>query len=315
MSLSSVVSLGALRIQAQQRADLENSQHITVPEWNQYISASYKRLYNALVAAYGNDYYVQTPYQFTINGTQLYNLPSDFYKLLGVDLQYSASPTGWVTLKKFEFIDRNKYSWLNPLPISASTVQLWYIPEPTNLSFFPTITTTSSSTTITGLSDTTNIVAGMNIYAPNAIALGTTIVSVNTSAQTAVLSQAATSSITNAAAYCWNDATTLDGISGWEEFVILDAAIKAGVKEETDISGLKILRDELKMEIEGLAEGRDAGQATHVSDALSVNTPIIALGATNLKYRLLGNQIQFIPVGYDDYSDGFGGIGGYGSGY
>src|SRR5437868_757552 len=106
MSLSSSVSLGAMRIQAQQRADLENSGAISTPEWNQYLSQSYKELYDLLVAAYGNDYYVAAPYALTITGEQFYDLPSNFYKLLGVDLQYSAAPTGWITLKRFEFIER-----------------------------------------------------------------------------------------------------------------------------------------------------------------------------------------------------------------
>ena len=42
MSTSSQASLGALRLQAQQRADMENNPAISTAEWNQYISQSYK---------------------------------------------------------------------------------------------------------------------------------------------------------------------------------------------------------------------------------------------------------------------------------
>lgn len=308
MSLSSTIPLGALRIRAQQRADLENSQYLSVPEWNQNISDSYKELYDLLITAYGDDYFVQTPYQFTISGTQLYNLPSDFYKLLGVDLQYGASPTGWVTLKTFEFIDRNKYSWLNPLPIAASTVQLWYIPEPTPLQFMQACSTTNSSAVVT-VSDVTDLAVGMSVYGVG-IPSGTTISSVNTSLSQVTLSSTATATQPVVILYFWTDSATMDGISGWEEYVIVDAAIKAATKEESDTSELRIQKQSMKERIEALSHGRDAGQAHHVSDALAVNTPVISTGATNLKYRLLGKQIQFIPAGYDDYSDGMGGYGG-----
>lgn len=311
MSLSSTVTLGSLRLQAQQRADLEGSSVISTPEWNQYISQSYKRLYDMLIAAYGNDYSVASPYQFSITGTQLYSLPTDFYKLLGVDIASSASLTGWLTLKKFEFIDRNKYSFQNPLPIPSSTVQLWYIPEPTSLQFQPLCSTTLSSTTIGIGSYSSAITAGMSVSG-SGIPAGTTIVSVNTTLNTAVLSVAATSTQARVTLSFWIDSTTVDGISGWEEYIIVDAAIKANVKQEFPVDDLRIQKAEMVSDIQSMAEGRDAGQAHHVSDVLSVNTPIGLIGAANLKYRLLGSQIQFIPCGSDDYSEGFGYGGSYG---
>lgn len=311
MSLSSTVSLGSLRLQAQQRADLEGSAVISTSEWNQYLSQSYKRLYDMLVAAYGNDYYVQTPYQFSIGSTQLYDLPDDFYKLLGVDIASSQSLTGWLTLKRFEFIDRNKYSFQNPLPIPSSTIQLWYIPEPTSLQFQPICSTTLSSTTIGIGASSAVITAGMSVSGAG-ISTGTTVVSVNTTLNTAVISAAATATQTAATLSFWDDSTEIDGISGWEEYVIIDAAIKANIKQEFPVDDLRIQKAEMVADIQGMAEGRDAGQAHHVSDVLSVNTPIGLIGAANLKYRLLGDQIQFIPCGSDDYSDGFGSGDAYG---
>lgn len=102
MSTSSQASLGALRLQAQQRTGMENNNAITTSEWNQYASQSYKELYDLLISAYGNDYYVATQYQFNVTSNQQYPLPNGtptyrnvngttaqkFYKLLGVDLQY-----------------------------------------------------------------------------------------------------------------------------------------------------------------------------------------------------------------------------------
>lgn len=312
MSTSSIVSLGALRIQAQQRSDMQNNPAISTQEWNAYISQSYKELYDILVGAYGNDYYVKTPFQFTINGSNLYPLPSDHYKLLGVDLQYSASPTGWVTLKRFEFIDRNKASYLNTAITVSSTAQMWYIPEPTNLLFMPTVSITSGSTMVT-TTDTSILSAGMSITGDN-IPQGATVVSI-TNGTAFVISAAALATQPIVTVQVWTDAVTVDGIAGWEEYVVIDAAIKAQIKQDNPIDGLVMQKASMLKRIEAMAEGRDAGQAVHVSDALSVNGYIWGLssvGLANIRYHLLGNQLQLATVSDDD-SSGYGY--GYGGGY
>lgn len=306
MSLSSNVSLGALRLQAQQRADLEGSPNISIPEWNQYLSLSAKELMDILIAAYGNDYSVQVPYLFTINSTSLYPLPADFYKLLGVDLQYAASPSGWVTLKRFEFIERNKYSWLTPTPISANLCRLWYVPEPASLQTLQPCQTAAASISIT-VTDSSDLSVGMNIYG-NGILPGTTLLTINTTTNVCTMSQAANSTQVNAILALWNDAAYFDGIAGWEEYVIIDAAIKAQIKQEGATMDLRTQKAEIKDRIIGMAEGRDAGQAHHVSDVLSVNNPIISLGASNLAYRLSGSNIWFAPVTYDTSQGDFGGF-------
>lgn len=308
MSLSSQASLGAIRIQAIQRSGMEGNPAISTAEWNSYITNSYKELYDMLVAAYGNDYYVQTPYQFQINGLQFYPLPTDFYKLLGVDLQYSASPTGWITLKRFEFIDRNKGAYLNSAVTVSSLAQAWYIPEPTSLQLMPSCSTVSGSTTV-GVSDSTDLVAGMSVYG-NGIQPSTTIVSINTTLNTIVLSKAATATLPVVILQMWIDSTTIDGISGWEEYIIIDASIKAGIKQENEnIPDLRVQKADMKARIESMAEGRDAGQAQHVSDALNVNGfgyGLSNLGIANIQYRLTGSNLQFETVdgAYGDMQGG-----------
>lgn len=311
MSSSSVISLGAMRLQAKQKADMENNPAISTPEWNVMISNSYKELYDLLVAAYGNDYYVATPYQFTVTNAQLYSLPSDFYKLLGVDLQYSASPSGWITLKRFEFIERNKASYLNQSALISSAAQAWYIPEPTNLIYMPTCATTASSTTVV-TDDTSFLSAGMSVVG-SGIPTGVTISSV-TNATDFVISSAATATQPISTLSIWTDAATIDGISGWEEYILVDAAIKSGIKQENPVDELRAQKMDMKARIEALAEGRDAGQASHVSDAYSVNGycyGLNTLGPGSLRYHLLGDQIQLMVV---DDNDGMG-AGGYGGGW
>lgn len=300
MSTSSLVALGSLRLQAQQRSDMVNNPAISTQEWNSYITNSYKDLYDILVGAYGNDYYVATTYQFSTS-SQFVPLPdgspafqdstgstsAKFYKLLGVDLQYSASPSGWVSLQRFEFIERNKYAYPNvnvnwngytnlryriegnnlylvPLPQTGQTARIWYIPAPTNLQFMLPCTTTIATPTL-GLQDTTGLSAGMNI-AGDFIQSNTTILSLSSTSMTMSSNALATSASTLNS--FWNDSTLMEGISGWDEYVIVDAAIKAQIKQENDIQALLIQRNEVKMRIEAMAEGRDAGQAQHVSDVL-----------------------------------------------
>lgn len=305
MSTSSNIPLGSLRLQSRRRADLENNPFVSDAEFNDYITASQKELYDKLVSAYGNDYHVATTYSFTTGNAQTYPLPdgtttyrnSDggvaqkFYKLLGVDLQYSASPSGYVTLRRFEFIERNKYAYPNtainwngysnlryrvegnnlmfiPVPQSGQTARLWYIPAPTSLQFTLICSTTLSSGVV-NMSDTYGLTAGMNAYFPSTqqtyqiSAVGSTSV---------LLVGSATASLSNTVISFWDDATTLDGISGWEEYVILSSAIKAKIKQEDDISNLAAQLQGMTDRIASMSEGRDAGQAHHVSDALGAQS-------------------------------------------
>jgi hypothetical protein len=245
-----------------------------------------------------------------VNTGQFYNLPVDFYKLLGVDLQYSSSPTGWVTLKRFEFIERNKYAYLQPaVNAVAQTVQVWYIPEPTSLQF-NFICQTALNTNTVQVADVTGLSVGMSVSG-SGVPSGTTITAINTMTNIITLSNNVLGTSNTALLQFWTDATQIDGIAGWEEYVIIDAAIKAQVKQEYDITDLKAAKLEMKARIEAMAEGRDAGQAHHVSDAMCVNSwGYNQLGAASLRYRLVGSQLMLIPIAADTDLD-YGCMGGY----
>lgn len=306
MSTSSDASLGALRIQAQQRSDMENNGAISDPEWNQYITQSAKELRDLLIGAYGNGYHANNIYQFNLTNSQLYPLPdgssdfigttgstaAKFYKLTGVDLQYSASPSGWVTLRRFEFIERNKYAYPNsaintngytnlrytimgnqlmfmPTPMASQAARIFYVSAMTSLQFFLPCQFTSASPAVTVL-DTTGLSPGMNAYG-DIVAANTTILAV-TGTTTITLSNNALSTKVNGMTYFWSDASSFDGIDGWEEYVIIDAAIKAQIKQEGDYAGLAGQKADMKMRIEAMAEGRDIGEASHTSDVLGANS-------------------------------------------
>lgn len=63
-----------------------------------------------------------------------------------------------------------------------------------------------------------------------------------------------------------NDDEEFDGINGWEEYVVLDAAIQALIKEESDTSQLMAERSIIEQEIEAMKGDRDFENAERVGD-------------------------------------------------
>lgn len=61
------------------------------------------------------------------------------------------------------------------------------------------------------------------------------------------------------------DTDVVDGISGWTEYIVVDAAIKALEKEESDVTALMVRKQALIKRIEETAMNRDAGQPDTIS--------------------------------------------------
>lgn len=308
-----LVQLGSLRFQAQSRADMLNSQFLSTAEWNTNIASSYKELYDLLVTSYGDDYYVAPPYRFmTSSANQLYPLPNGtttldlitnivavpFYKLIGVDLMITSSPDSWITLRKYEFTERNKYYlanqyalygiitlryriigpniWFTPVPVPTQQIQLWYVPEPTNLQANLTCGTTIGSAVVT-TSDTSQLSVGMSVgdlATPQGVVpvvpSGTTILSIVANISF-TMSAVATATVPIKIIAAWSDATTLDGISGWEEFVVIDAALKARIKEESPVQELMAQKAAMRIRIIDTAANRDASIPSRVTDTQSID--------------------------------------------
>ena len=173
-TVSGEMSLSQIRLAAQQRADRVNSQFVTKAEWNQYINQAMFELYDLLITVY-EDYFVAQPIQFNTNGSSInYPLPNGqltfengldvtqsfvappFYKLMRVDLAVQNANNGYVTMKKFNFVDGNDYVFPNsastiygvfncryrvlgnniqfiPTPSANQGIRLWYMPRLTML--------------------------------------------------------------------------------------------------------------------------------------------------------------------------------------
>jgi hypothetical protein len=228
------LTLAQLTLGAQYKADMVNSSFISAAEWTFYINQSYYELYDILTQKYGEDYFVSTPYLFNSDGVnQQFYLPVNFYKILGVDMALNPTntPDQWITLKRFNFAERNKWNWpivqnfygvtdvkyriegntifFVPLPQGGQTFRIWFIPRLVEL--------------------------------------------------------------VNA-----ND--IVDGVSGWTEYIMVDAAIKAKDKEESDCTILMAQKMALLDRIESAAENRDPGSPQTVSDTRRANG---AYGSSN----------------------------------
>lgn len=213
-----------------------------------------------------------------------------FYKLLGIDLALApGNADSYVTIRPFNFADRNRYAvpnfqsfygvtnlryringnnlWLTPIPAAGQTIQIWYVPRPTDIQAEVITTVTSGNTTIL-CSDTSSLSTGMYVQAPGSLSMfasGTTISSI-TANVSFVVNSAPTVSGTATLIRAWDDSTTIDGISGWEEYVIVDAAMKAMGKEESDCTLLAKQKADMLQRLKDMAANRDAGNPSTVAD-------------------------------------------------
>lgn len=148
------MTLTQIRTRCKQQCDLENSYFILDEEWNYLINESYKELWELLVTTW-EDYFVSS-LEFTIaSGETAYNLPSDFLKLRGIDLEVN-SVSRWLPITRFNFQERHKYgtlinnlSWNTRPPVQYKVMgsqilfepgesapgnyKLWYVPKVTEL--------------------------------------------------------------------------------------------------------------------------------------------------------------------------------------
>lgn len=110
----STVTLADLRALARERADQVGSSFVadTATGLDRWINEGISRLHSRLVEAYGAEYYVSSTTLSVVAGTSDYNLPSDFFKLLGVDVQIGGS---FYTLRPYNNAERNAYR-NNPFP-------------------------------------------------------------------------------------------------------------------------------------------------------------------------------------------------------
>lgn len=154
ISGSSELSLQELRTRSQQRADRLNSNFVTLPEWNFFINQAMYELYDLLINAY-SEYFEAPEISFACNGADyLYPLPDGqlsftdsttgqavvapaFYRLSGVDLSLNNANNSYVTINKYNLIDRNRFVYPNTASTIYGVFNLQYRLMGNNIRFTP----------------------------------------------------------------------------------------------------------------------------------------------------------------------------------
>lgn len=262
------INLGYLRYMAQLKADKLHTFYLTTDEWNFYINQSAAELYDILVDKYGEDYFFAPPLIINLTGVQSYPLPDGSnYPINGIP-----SPA----LYKLNGIDAN---------VSGGA------PGP-NAGWVPLARTNWSDrdryTTWPGQAGALN-----NIYQMSYRTMGNQLFlfpqNQNMLIQVWYVPIVAQMLLdTDMMPY---------SISGWSEFVIVDVAMKAMIKEESleKWNALAGIKSALIERIEDTASNRDVGQPNSVSNVRAT----------------MGDP------GFSSWGNGFGGggFGGGGGGY
>lgn len=120
------VTLRSIAERARVHADMRDTNFIDDDEILAMLNEAYPELYDELVTVYEN-YYATTATVAIGSGVSSYDLPADFYKLIGVDFQVNTN--AYITLKPFMEAERNETLTTN-LNIPSGTVRIRYIPAP-----------------------------------------------------------------------------------------------------------------------------------------------------------------------------------------
>ena len=258
------INLGYLRYNAQLRADKLNSPYLTTDEWNWNINQSATELYDILVTHYGEDYFFAPPLNIAMTGAASYPVPDGAL--------YSAAPA----LYKLNGIDANVSG-------AAGGPNAGWIPlGRSNWS------DRDRYTTFPGQAGALN-----NVYQMSYRTMGNQIYFFPANQNMLVRIW-----YVPMLAQMLLDTDMLPfSISGWSEFVIVDAAIKAMDKEESFEKSAALMQKKMGLieRIETSAMNRDAGQPNAVSNIRATTG----------------------DVGFSDWGNGFGGggFGGSGMGY
>jgi len=257
------INLGYLRYMAQLKADKLHSQYLTTDEWNFNINQSANELYDILVSKFGEDYFLADPLVFNLSGQVSYDIPNG--------QNYGGIPA----LYKLNGIDVNIGGGTGPnagwVPLSRAN---W--------------SDRDRYTTWPGQAGALN-----NIYEMSYRPMGNKIYlfPVNTNMLVQIW-------YVPVLAQMLLDTDMLPfSISGWSEFVIIDAAMKAMIKEESleKWNLLAQTKAALIERIEDVSANRDVGQPNTISNVRAT----------------MGDP------GFSSWGTGFGGggFGGYGGGF
>lgn len=292
--LSKVVPVSEIMLRAREAADMVRTNFVTDEELVRYISNEYTDLYDLLTMKYQLYYASPTPFVIQQTGVDMYALPTNLYKVTGVERMDSSASSGqYTTMYPFNFTERNIVSSFNVLSQKycivgdqimfkggnlRAQVRIWYIPAPADLAQIFRLDSVDFTTSTFTAADS-NLAQGDYVYfkgphLPTGIVAGQKYWIVNPTANTFQVSLAEddtpatfTDNGSGIIKVDWYGAgQPIDGVSGWEELIVLGAAIRMMQKEESDTRPLDARRQVLYKRIEAAAQARDVGNAPTVTD-------------------------------------------------
>jgi hypothetical protein len=120
------VTVQSIIDRARIHADQRGSGFIRDSELLTLVNEVYPELYDELVGSY-ETYFMTTATVTLIPGTTFYNLPADFYKLIGIG--FKINNDSYATLYPFNEIDRNN-TFTSAASIPSGELRIRYIPAP-----------------------------------------------------------------------------------------------------------------------------------------------------------------------------------------
>lgn len=207
------ITLLQLKTRCRERSDMEDSEFVSDSELLSYINASYAELYDILVSKFEDYYTISSLFTIASGNTQV--LPTNFYKLRGLDFKLDAN--NWINVSKFNFAHRNILSrstsrsrnrqaqyrvvgsnlMIEPESNAPGDYRIWYTP----------------------------------VYTPLAA-----------------------------------DSDLVDGLNGFEEYIVIDVAIKMLAKEESSATHLEREKDAMTKRIEVMSQNRDSDQPEKITE-------------------------------------------------
>lgn len=232
------INLGYLRYLAQLRADKLNSEYLTTDEWNSNINQSIYELYDILVTKFGDDYFFAPSLVVQLAGLEAYPLP-DGSNYAGAPAIYKLSGVdvnygGPTTGPNANWIPASRFNWSDRDKYTTFVGQI----------------ATISSANAVAYREMGNNLYVIPQYQSSSMRIWYVPIMTQLLKDTDMLSFS---------------------ISGWSEYIIVDAAMKAMIKEES-FDKWNALAQSKEMQIsriETTAANRDVGQPNAVSNTRS----------------------------------------------
>ena len=285
-----LVSIQDMIDRARKAADNRNSARYSEAEIIRDLNTGVAELHDFLTGAFSADYYFTTQTYTMAVSTPSYVLPADFYKLAGVDVESGLSSGDFVPMRRANeearafsqsasvvprYFLRGRYIVLTPPPSAARQFKVHYNPTAPKLiktEFLAAAVTISSNQialTDHGLRLNEPVRFTTASALPGGLAVSTTyyviVVDANT-IQVAASIDGSAIDLTSTGTGPHTILSLYDGVNGWEEYAVLDAAIKMLDEEESDSRPQQKRLAAMKDRLETMTNNRDTCEAFTVRD-------------------------------------------------